>query len=210
MHPHVSYPNALPVQAIMERLTQACSSSLHEFWPDDVSLLDGGMVEPGRIHGPRQLSDIYLLALAIRRKGRFVTFDTTVPLNAVKGARKNRSWSCEVRGLPPIQDKTRRVCRQRTDGGSLSAHGADAQTVSGCVRRIRSDSMPWYAHSVPAAREEASGMPAIMAGEIDRPRFLGPQALTRLFKLLARPLLVYLSLPAESPSADLPRMCSAR
>src|SRR6185369_8041698 len=73
MHPHVSYPNALPVQAIMERLTQACSSSLQEFWPDDVSLLDGGMVDPGRIHGPRQLSDIYLLALAIRRKGRFVT-----------------------------------------------------------------------------------------------------------------------------------------
>jgi len=105
MHPHVSYPNALPVQAIMERLTQACSSSLQEFWPDDVSLLDGGMVEPGRIHGPRQLSDIYLLALAIRRKGRFVTFDTTVPLNAVKGARKNRSWSCKVRGLPPIQTR---------------------------------------------------------------------------------------------------------
>jgi len=24
--------------------------------------------------------------------------------------------------------------------------------------------MPWYAHSVPAAREKASGMPAIMAG----------------------------------------------
>ena len=93
MHPHhvaCELPDALPVQAIMERLTQACSSSLHEFWPDDVSLLDGGIVDPGRIHGPRQLSDIYLLALAIRRKGRFVTFDTTVPLNAVKGARKNQ------------------------------------------------------------------------------------------------------------------------
>jgi len=73
----------------MERLTQASSSSLHEFCPDDVSLLDVAVVDSARIHGPRQLSDVYLLALAVRRKACFVTFDTSVPLDAVKGARKN-------------------------------------------------------------------------------------------------------------------------
>src|SRR5262245_33167712 len=85
---HPGYPNALPVRAVMERLTQASSSSLHELWPDDVSLLDAGTVDPTRIHGPRQLSDVYLLALAVRHKGYFATFDTSVPLDAVKGARK--------------------------------------------------------------------------------------------------------------------------
>ena len=86
---HPGYPNALPVRAIMERLMQASARSLHEFWPDDVSLLDVDVVDSARIHGPRQLSDVYLLALAVRHKGRFVTFDTSVPLDAVKGARKN-------------------------------------------------------------------------------------------------------------------------
>ena len=73
----------------MERLIDAGSSSLYEFWPDDLSLLDAGVVDSSRIHGPRQLSDVYLLALAVRRKGHFVTFDTSVPLDAVKGARKS-------------------------------------------------------------------------------------------------------------------------
>ena len=86
---HPGYPNGLPVRVVAERLMQASSSSLHEFWADDISLLDAGVVDSARIHGPRQLSDIYLLALAVGHKGCFVTFDTSVPLDAVKGARKN-------------------------------------------------------------------------------------------------------------------------
>ena len=86
---HPGYPNALPVRAVIERLTQATSSSLHEFWAADISLLDPGLVDSARIHGPRQLTDIYLLALAVRRKGCFVAFDASVPLDAVKGARRN-------------------------------------------------------------------------------------------------------------------------
>jgi hypothetical protein len=41
-----------------------------------------------RIHGPRQLTDPYLLALAVRRSGRFVTFDASVPLTAIRGAER--------------------------------------------------------------------------------------------------------------------------
>ena len=84
---HPGYPNTLPARAVMEHLTEACSSSLHQFWPDDISLLDVGVVDAARIHGPRQLSDIYLLALAMRHGGQFVTFDTSVPLDAIKGAK---------------------------------------------------------------------------------------------------------------------------
>jgi toxin-antitoxin system PIN domain toxin len=85
---HPGYPNPLPVAAVMERLAAATRSSYHQFWPDDVSLLDPLIADPARIHGPRQLTDLFLLALAIHHGGRFVTFDTAVSLNAIKGAEK--------------------------------------------------------------------------------------------------------------------------
>ncbi len=86
---HPGYPNALPVRAIMERLEEATASKFHEFWPDDVSLLDARVADSARIHGPRQLTDIYLLALAVRHGGRFVTLDSSVSPEAVKGAGKD-------------------------------------------------------------------------------------------------------------------------
>jgi hypothetical protein len=69
---HPGYPNALPVRAVMERLAEATTSGLHEFWPDDISLLD---------------PDLYLLALAVRHGGRFATFDHSISTEAVKGAK---------------------------------------------------------------------------------------------------------------------------
>jgi predicted nucleic acid-binding protein len=70
----------------MKRLADACEDDIHEFWSDAVSLLDPNTVDSTRIHGPRQLTDIYLLALAVRHGGRFVTFDTGIPLAAVRKA----------------------------------------------------------------------------------------------------------------------------
>lgn len=85
---HPGYPNALPARAIVDRLNEAAGVALHAFWADDVSLLDAKAVDATRIHGPRQVTDIYLLALAVRHGGRFVTFDQAVPLEAVRGAQK--------------------------------------------------------------------------------------------------------------------------
>jgi uncharacterized protein len=85
---HPNYPNAVSVRAIIERLSEATSSPLHEFWPDSISLLDTKVADSARIHGPRQLTDIYLLALAVRHDGQFVTFDTSVSSEAVMNAAK--------------------------------------------------------------------------------------------------------------------------
>lgn len=81
-----SYANPLPIHAVMARLAEAAATEVHEFWPDDVSLLDTQVADGGRIHGPRQLTDLYLLALAVRHEGRFVTFDATVSIEAIRGA----------------------------------------------------------------------------------------------------------------------------
>ena len=85
---HPGYPNPLPVRAVMERLAEALTASHHEFWPDDISLIDSAIADPSRIHGPRQLTDLYLLALAVRHRGRFITFGASVSLDAIKGAEK--------------------------------------------------------------------------------------------------------------------------
>ena len=85
---HPSYPNALSVRAVVERLMQASASAFHEFWPDDVSLLDAKVADSAHIHGPRQLTDVYLLALAVRHNGQFVTFDASVSVDAIRSAGK--------------------------------------------------------------------------------------------------------------------------
>jgi hypothetical protein len=41
-----------------------------------------------RIHGPRQITDVYLIALAVRHDGRFVTLDSAASRDAVIGAEK--------------------------------------------------------------------------------------------------------------------------
>lgn len=81
-----SYPNAQPVQAIVRRLADACGERIHEFWSDESSLLDSAVFDATRIHGPRQITDVYLLGLAVRHDGRFVTFDGRIPLEAVRRA----------------------------------------------------------------------------------------------------------------------------
>jgi len=58
----------------------------HRFWPDDISLRDLKIFAADRIHGPRQLTDLYLLALAAKYQGRLVTFDQGISLSAVNGA----------------------------------------------------------------------------------------------------------------------------
>ena len=81
-----SYPNALPAGVVAERLAEATQTPHHAFWPDGVSVLEPGLVSWASVLGSRQVTDVYLLALAVRMKGRFVTLDHAVPLNAVPGA----------------------------------------------------------------------------------------------------------------------------
>ena len=85
---HSAYPNPLPVRAVVERLVAAAAHTVHEFWSDDVSILDPKRVDATRIHGPRQLTDIYLLALAVAHGGRLVTLDRSISVEAIRGAQK--------------------------------------------------------------------------------------------------------------------------
>ncbi len=85
---HASYPNARAVRDIADRLRDATATSVHEFWGDDISLLDDRAVDTSRVHGPRQLTDVYLLALAVKHTGCLVTFDRALARNAVHSAKE--------------------------------------------------------------------------------------------------------------------------
>ena len=67
-------------------MTEMIGKTDHEFWPDHISLLDSSLFAHERILGPRQITDIYLLALATKNGGRLVTFDERIPLSSVNGA----------------------------------------------------------------------------------------------------------------------------
>ena len=68
------------------RLTRLASTPAHHFWPDDVSLLDSSVLEVPHLGGHYEITDSYLLALALKNRGRLATFDRGVRTEAVVGA----------------------------------------------------------------------------------------------------------------------------
>jgi uncharacterized protein len=71
---------------LIARLGTFASQADHQFWPDDISLRDSAVFAPERILGSRQLTDIYLLALATKHGGRFATFDGSIPIQPALSA----------------------------------------------------------------------------------------------------------------------------
>jgi toxin-antitoxin system PIN domain toxin len=75
-----------PIGRLAEHLRHFCTSGHHEFWPDAISLRDERLFVLTHARGHRQVTDIFLLGLAVKRAARLVTFDQRMQLAAVKGA----------------------------------------------------------------------------------------------------------------------------
>ncbi len=86
-HPSYSAKARFTPGDLIGRLRTFAAQSDHEFWPDDISLRDEKLFAAERIHSARQLTDLYLLALAAKHRGRLVTFDKGIPLSAVSHAK---------------------------------------------------------------------------------------------------------------------------
>jgi uncharacterized protein len=84
-----NYSFPISIGGAFEHLRRNIETDDHVFWPDDISLLDDRVIDRGRILGPKQLTDIYLLALAVKHGGRLVTFDRAIPIGAVRGAERH-------------------------------------------------------------------------------------------------------------------------
>lgn len=86
-HPHYSAKIQFTPDDLIARLRKFAAQSSHEFWPDQISLRDEKIFATERIHSSRQLTDLYLLALAVANGGRLVTFDRGIPISCVRNAR---------------------------------------------------------------------------------------------------------------------------
>ena len=86
MRSDAAYPNRAPAAEVAARLAEATRNPVHHFWPDAVSLLTPGLMEWNKLLTGRHITDAYLLALAVKNHGVFVTLDQGVPLSAVQGA----------------------------------------------------------------------------------------------------------------------------
>jgi len=85
-----SYAGSLTTAEALDVLDRATSQPSHEFWPDDLSLIDQTQVDRLYLVGPKQLTDIYLLALAVKHAGCLFTFDRSIPLLAAHGAEQHQ------------------------------------------------------------------------------------------------------------------------
>lgn len=83
-HPRAS--DGTDRDTVFASLRKLCSRHDHLFWEDSVSLRDERIFDTSVIVSHRQLTDLYLLGLAVRNKGRLVTFDARIPVRAVKKA----------------------------------------------------------------------------------------------------------------------------
>ena len=86
---HSRYPNSPGTPAAVAQLmTRLCALAGHVFWPDDISLLDKGRIDAARLLSSGQVTDSYLLALAVAHRGQLATFDRRLVTTAVRGGAK--------------------------------------------------------------------------------------------------------------------------
>ncbi len=81
-----AYRAAVSVSEARRVLAETRSVGAHRFWPCDVSLLDDSVIAGDRLHGSKQITDAYLVALAVARQAVFATFDRSIARSAVVGA----------------------------------------------------------------------------------------------------------------------------
>jgi toxin-antitoxin system PIN domain toxin len=83
---HPRYPGSPgPPSAVAAALQGLRALPGHAFWPDDISLADAARVQVARLATHTQVTDSYLLALAVAHGGKLATLDHRLAADAVVG-----------------------------------------------------------------------------------------------------------------------------
>jgi predicted nucleic acid-binding protein len=84
---HPNYPNRPgDVTAVLAIFRGLCEAPGHRFWSEDVSILQ--ILEPDAIITHAQITDVYLLGLAVHKRGKLATLDQRIAVGAVRGGRE--------------------------------------------------------------------------------------------------------------------------
>ncbi|HEX4227222.1 MAG TPA: TA system VapC family ribonuclease toxin [Bryobacteraceae bacterium] len=84
-----TYPSGKRTPAEVIQVLNALKAAFqdsYQFWPDDISLADSAIFDSTLVAGARQVTDVYLVGLAAKQKGTFVSFDRSLAWQAVRGA----------------------------------------------------------------------------------------------------------------------------
>jgi hypothetical protein len=81
-----SYPNRLPMQTVVAGLRQAMQHPMHAFWADEINPLQSDALDWERLLRPIDITDAYLLSLAVYKQGCLVSLDQGIALSWVVGA----------------------------------------------------------------------------------------------------------------------------
>lgn len=87
--------NALKITDALRLLTLNVAHPDHKFWPDEIGVPQSIDRLEKRLQSYRQITDAYLLGLAMHRKGRLATFDRSIAALLPEGKRKV-DWIVEL------------------------------------------------------------------------------------------------------------------
>lgn len=73
-------------EVVAGTLSELCALPGHQFWADDVSLLDDHLFDHRKL-ASAHVTDTYLLALAVKHGGKLATFDKRLVADAVHGGK---------------------------------------------------------------------------------------------------------------------------
>ena len=80
---HPRYPNRPgDVSIVLGLLRQLCALEGHQFWAEDITLRDTLKADSIITHA--QITDVYLLGLAIHKGGKLASLDRHIPVGAVR------------------------------------------------------------------------------------------------------------------------------
>ncbi|QDP96260.1 PIN domain-containing protein [Microlunatus elymi] len=80
------YPHPIPPAQAIELLAEATATEQHSFWASDVTVTSRDHIDPSHLLRSPQITDSYLLSLAVEHDGRLVTFDQSIELDSVPRA----------------------------------------------------------------------------------------------------------------------------
>lgn len=80
---HPKYPNRPgDASAVLAMLRQFCDMEGHQFWAEDISLRH--LLSADAVFTHHQITDLYLLGLAVHRHGKLATLDRRIPAAAIQ------------------------------------------------------------------------------------------------------------------------------
>lgn len=79
-----AYGYTQDIESVRSLLIRLCALPGHQFWEDSISICDIKRIS--RLQNSKATTDLYLLALAVKNKGKFVTLDSKIKVPDVIGA----------------------------------------------------------------------------------------------------------------------------